>query len=299
MCWGLCSALGICIPHLQLPLRPHPVIKVRLFAIVSDMSMTWREVMIIGAITHPVEDVVLCQGHKANSTNPKDLSVSQGPACVKLQANKENPARAIKVWLGNDTDLGLPSCIVPPSAPTWTLPLNPAFSINMSSWVENSASSLISLLWRQSGILILKKCPELFLGLREGLCFSWRNEVHIHSGVILDAMLLLGSVQWEREGRERASEKERQAEREMSRTVFVCYTLTDSPLCSTEGPDKEPSLASHTLIMDKWLPPCLYLAVCRQCQKRCRFRQAKCVSKKNGYLSKPAWWGLFWYLPVP
>lgn len=74
--------------------------------------------LIIGVIIHPVEDVVLCQGHKASSTDPEDLSVSQGQAYVKLQANKENPARAIKVRLGNDTDLGLPSCIVPPSAPT-------------------------------------------------------------------------------------------------------------------------------------------------------------------------------------
>lgn len=194
--------------------------------------MAWRGVMIIGAIIHPVEDVVLCQGHKASSTNPKDLSVSQGPACVKLQANKENPARAIKVWLGNDTDLGLPSCIVPPSAPTWTLPLNPAFSINMSSWVENSASSLISLLCRQSGILILKKCPELFLGLWEGLCFSRRNEVHIDSGVILDAMLLLGSVQWEREGRERARKRDRQRGRCLGLSLFVI--LSQILLCAPQ-----------------------------------------------------------------
>lgn len=99
----------------------------------------------------------------------------------------------------------------------------------MSSWVENSASSLISLLWRQSGILILKKCPELFLGLREGLCFSRRNEVHIHSSVILDAVLLLGSVQWEREGRkeqEREGARERETGKEEDVSDWLC--LLDS-----------------------------------------------------------------------
>ncbi len=149
MSWWLRSVLRVCIPIYSLPLQPRPVIKVEIFAIVSACRLQGG--LIIGVIIHPVEDVVLCQGHKASSTDPKDLSVSQGPAYVKLQANKENPARAIKVWLGNDTDLGLPFCIVPPSAPTWTLPLNPAFSINMSSWVENSASSLISLLCGRVG----------------------------------------------------------------------------------------------------------------------------------------------------
>lgn len=48
--------------------------------------------MIIGAIIHPVEDVVLCQGHKASSTNPKDLSVSQGPACVKTSGEQRKPS---------------------------------------------------------------------------------------------------------------------------------------------------------------------------------------------------------------
>ncbi|RXN18181.1 hypothetical protein ROHU_026325 [Labeo rohita] len=106
------------------------------------------------ALSLSIEDVVLCQGHKASSTDPEDLSVSQGQAYVKLQANKENPARAIK-------------------------------------------------------------------------------------------------------------------------------TLTDSPLCTSESPDKGPSLASRTLIMDKWLPPCLYLALCRQCQMRCRSRRAKTLSQSG------------------
>lgn len=156
----------------------------------------------------------------------------------------------------------------------------------MSSWVENSASSLISLLWRQSGILILKKCPELFLGLREGLRFSRRNEVHIHSSVILDGRLLLGSVQWEREGRK---EREREIERDVSDSLCLLDSHRFSFVFRRESRQRAISSPSHldhgqvasSKPLSRAPPPASdSLPV--------PGTRTKCVSKKNGYLSKPA-----------
>lgn len=128
-------------------------------------------------------------------------------------------------------------------------------------------------------INIKKKCPELFLGLREGLCFSRCNEVHIHSGVILEAMLLLGSVQWEREGR-KEQEREGETGREGDVSDWLC--LLDSHRFSfvllREYRQRAISNLSH-LDHGQVGPTSPYLALCRQFPKRCHSRQAKCVSK--------------------
>lgn len=82
-------------------------------------------------------------------------------------------------------------------------------------------------------------------------------------------------------GEKRARAREMERERDVSDSLC----LLDSPLCLAESPDKEPSLASHTLIMDKWLPPSLYLAVRRQRQMRCRSRgrerEKVCIKEKR------------------
>lgn len=46
--------------------------------------MAWGCKLVIGVIIHPVKDVVLCQGHNAGITDPKDLWASRGPARVEL-----------------------------------------------------------------------------------------------------------------------------------------------------------------------------------------------------------------------
>lgn len=98
------------------------------------------------------------QGQKKpqRQTDFSNLYTPQGPADVE-KAEKW----AIKVRFGIDTDLGLPSSIVLPSAQTWTLPLKFGFSINMSSWGENSVICLISLLPLLWHINIKNICEQI------------------------------------------------------------------------------------------------------------------------------------------
>lgn len=105
---------------------------------------------------HEISEPESRAGKKQRQTDFLNLYSPQGPADVE-KAEKW----AIKVRFGIDTDLGLPSSIVLPSAQTWTLPLKFGFSINMSSWEENSVICLISLLPLLWHINIKNICEQI------------------------------------------------------------------------------------------------------------------------------------------
>lgn len=86
-----------------------------------------------------------CPRVKGREKPPSQPCPDSPPARGAADGGKAEKG-AIRVGFGIDTDLGLPSHIVLPSAQTWTLPLKFGFSINVSSWGENSVICLISLL---------------------------------------------------------------------------------------------------------------------------------------------------------